>query len=564
MSKKSTATLEDQRKAASFVSQLKDAVRIKSGETYDSASGAEVLSQLQSRSGSSMPDALAAIVDGAKPEERGEMVGMILDSCAAYERRNGRAPTGDVLQNAFAAGASLLPDVRKSLGAPVTMDSANNAHHDQISLRPNAPIIGTTMAIVCAVPFAYYAPVDAGGNEGRIIILNHAAENAAGEYAVNESIDGVNSGDVLMSSERTIALVASANMNGQFRAGQTDLETADVASPTIAVLRGRTIVFVNGLPVARENVGNAYASTATSALQGQIEIEGVTYVLGGTINPTTGAINVTSAPALPALTPVHATAYLDFERGQELLAARVTTTATVYSVYASADRGIIRASVDSQTQFEAEIGYSPLVESSAAARTQYYNERHYRALRKMYRVGKYNGITGNFDFDWTNQGLQKERAQIWRDFSAILFAVSQAMANRTIGSSIAYGYVPKGVATQLKGLPREFFEPSGIGEQPGMYRVGRLFGQVEIYYCPKLLAESPDGKSGEMLFIGRNEQAARSPIIIGDAVAPAFKPLGTADDMKEGYGFYSRGFLDNNPHLESQLAAALITYENLY
>lgn len=561
MSAKKIATLEDQRKAAKFVTQLKNAKA--DGLSLDSAGGAESIAEICSKPGITLPAPLAAMIDQAPASERGPMIDMVLDSVAAYERRHGHAPSGDVLLNAFAAGHSLLPDVRARMGAnDVTLDSASNAHHDQISLRPNAPIIGTTLAIACAVPFAYYAPVDEGGNEGRIVILEHGAETAMGEYSAGETLDGVNSGDLFLSSERTIALAPSAAMNGQFRAGQTDQETADPATPAVAVLRGRTMVFVGGLAVAKEV--SATGAAATSQLVGSVDINGTTYTLGGTVTPATGAIQVTSAPALPAGTIVHAISYIDFEKNQESLAGRVTTTATPYAVFAAADRGIIRASIDSVSQFQAEIGYSPLVESSAAARTQYYNERHYRALRRLYRVAKNNGLTAPFNFDWANQGLQKTRAQIWLDFAAVLFALSQKMSEVTVGSSIGFGYVSRSVATQFKSLPSEIFKSSGLPEQPGMYRVGRLFDQVEVYYCPKLVAESANGATGEMLFVGKNPQGARAPIIIGDAVAPAFEALGTADDMKKGYGFYARGFTENNPHQASALAAAIISFTGLF
>lgn len=557
---KNTATREDQRQASKFVAGLA-AARAEGTVTFDSASGAEKLAEIQSKPGIEMPKGLQLMIDAAPDKERGAMINLVMDSVSAYEKRHGHTPSGDVLLNAFSAGATLLPDVRARLGQNLVMDSATNAHHDQISLRPNSPIMGSTMAIVCAVPFAYYAPVDEGGNEGRIIILEHSAERPMGEYAANESLDGINSGDLFMSSERTVAVEPAANMPGQFRAGQTDQETPDPTTPEVAVLRGRTIVFVGGLPVAKEVTATG---AGASTIAGQVRINNTDYNIGGNVNPNTGAFQITSAPALPAGTAVHVVGFIDFERGQELLAGRVTTTATPYSVFASPDRGIIRASIDSVAQFQAEIGYSPLVESSAAARTQYYNERHYRALRRLYRVAKNNGLVEEFDFDWENQGLQKSRWQIWLDFAAVLFKLSQRMSEVTVGSSIGFGYVSKSVATQFKSLPPDIFKSSGLPEQPGMYRVGRLFDQVEIYYDPKLVDESPDGKTGEMLFIGKNAQGARAPMVIGDAIAPAFRPLGTADDMKEGYGFFAKGFTENNPHTPSALGAAIITFKNLF
>lgn len=561
MTKAANATLEDQRKAANYVSTLK--TETCKGGTFDSAAASEMLSGDTNR-GAAMPEALAIVLDSMRKDQHATAIKLVLDSCAEYERRHGSAPTGDKLHNAFHAGSTLTIDRRAALNAPIsalTFDDATSQHHDQISIRPNAPIIGTTMAIATAIPFAFYAPVDAASNEGRLVILSHQAEAAMGSYDRNETLDGINSGDTFVSSARVVKLVPGAAMNGQFRAGQTDHETPDPASPAVAILRGRCRVYVNGRPVAKEVDANG--SAATSAVSGSATIGGTTYAIGGTVSPLTGAIALTSNPALPGTEEVHIEGFVDFENSQEGLSARFMTVSQTLPIFANPDRAIIRVSKDSETQFESEIGYSPLVEGSNAARVQYYNERFYRALFKAYRIGKKANFS-TFDFAWATQGLQKTRSQIWGDFNAVLGAASQQMANDTLGSGIAFGFVSKSVAIQMAGLPAEIFTPSGLTPQAGIWRVGRLFGYVDIYYVPKVVAETADGAAGEMLFIGKNDQPARAPLVVGDAIAPAFTPLGIGDDQKKGYGFYARGFVETNPHAESHLACAVIAYTNLF
>lgn len=571
MKKAANATLEDQRQAAVFVNALKSEA-VKNG-TFDSAAAGEFVSTAVNQSGASVikiPEQLAVVLDSVSEEERPEAIHMLMDSVGEYERRHGRAPTGDILLNAMHAGMTLDHATRKKLGAP-SFDSATSAHHDQISIRPNAPIIGTTMAIATAIPFAFYAPVDAASNEGRLVILSHQAENAMGQYAKNASLDGIASGDSFMSSARVQSAAPSAAMSFQLRAGQTDATTPDAASVAVAILRGRSRVYVNGRPVAREVDPNS--SAATSAVSGSVTLGTTTYAIGGTVTPATGAASITSSPALPATfvdvygatqnVTVHLEGFIDFENSQEGLTARIMTLSQTLPIFANPDRGIIRVSMDSQSQFEAEIGYSPLVEGSAAARTQYYNERFYRALRKAYRVGLTNNNRA-FDFAWATQGQQKTRSQIWGDFNAVLGVSSQQMAYDTVGSGIAFGFVSKSVATQMQGLPSEIFQSSGLTPQAGIWRVGKLFGYVDIYSIPKVVGENASGSVGTMLFIGRNDQPARAPIVVGDAIAPAFTPLGVLDDMKQGYGFYARGFVESNPHAESNLGCAVISYTNLF
>ncbi|MEJ7808177.1 MAG: hypothetical protein WKG03_19920, partial [Telluria sp.] len=123
--------------------------------------------------------------------------------------------------------------------------------------------------------------------------------------------------------------------------------------------------------------------------------------------------------------------------------------------------------------------------------------------------------------------------------------------------------VTRNVAAQFQSMPPELFQPSGITARPGIYRVGRLFGLYDVYYTPKVLAETGGGATAEILCVGRSSQTARCPIIFGDASAPVFEPLGTGTDMLSGYGFNARSFTTVNPHAASAKGCALITVSNL-
>lgn len=557
-------TLADQRRVAKFTANLRSAAKSSSG-TLDSAAAEDYVQTALSRPGNvPVPEVLATILDETPDSDRKHVISNFLDGANEYERKHGRAPSGDLLQYALHMGHSLLPSKRKSLHLShtldATLDSATSDHHDQLSLHPNAPAIGIITSLAQGIPFAGYVSADMKSNEGRLIILSHNAENDAGQMRAGGSLDGVPSGDVFMTSERSIKLTPGATMAGTFRALMTDDETVDGASAAIKVLRGRTYVTVNGKLAARE----IESSVGAAQIAGSCVIAGTTYALGGTVNPTTGAFSITSSPALPGGALPHIVGFIDFEAGQSDLTARFSTKAEVFKIFATPVRGIVRASIDSVSQFEAEVGMSPLTMTSEAARTQFMNERHYLALRKAYRVAQSNGNVETFNFDWTNTSQQKTRSLVWLDFLATLGITGQRMAEETKDHGVTHLYVPRNVSAQFQYLPRDMFTPSGITERAGIYRVGRFMDKADVYYSPKVVSQTSDNKGATILAIGTSSSAARNPIIVSDAIAPSFSPLSTGNDMNAGYGFYARTYTETNPHDLSAVGVALITVTNLF
>lgn len=555
------ASLESQRQAESFIEAVKGTAA--KGATFDDAAAAEMIEESLSRNaGVKVPEHLKAIFDDASDDQRNSVMADVMKGVNAYERRHGKKPSGDVLMNAFQTGYSLLNRVRGKHG--LSMDSATNAAHDPISLHPNAPQIGTMTAIAEAVPFAGYQPANMDSNEARIIIVSNQSGSATGQYPLNNSLDGAASGDIFMRSERVQKVAAGAIMTGQFRFGQLTRDTQDPASVAAKVIRGRTAVYVNGIKRASDQ-NDAYGTAATSTISGpSFTLNGVSYQLGGTATPSTGAFSVTSTPALPVGAQVRVVGYINFEDGQELLAARFNVLASQFSVFATPNRAIVTASVDSASQFQRETGYSPIEYASSAMRAQFYNERHYTALDKLYEVAANNGNVDTFDFSAATVLAQKTRPQRWDDFAPVLHGRSQRMAIDTAEHGITHMYVPENVASDLHGLDASRFTPSGIAHRPGIYRIGRLASGIECYYSPKVVAQSADRKSATVLCIGTSPMSGRNPIVIGDAVAPMVTPKAMVEDMKSGYLFYARDFVEVNPHAPSALGAALINVTNLY
>ncbi len=514
------------------------------GMRLDSAAAAaEVIQNAKNSAGFKMPGTIDELLGKAPEDDADKIVKAIFDGANAFEREHGFTPTGDLLLSAVHQARTLY-------------DSANNTHHDQLSLHPNAPLVAILGTLAEACPFAGYLPADAGSNEARLIIVSHRAGSDWGDYSADDLIDGVGLGGEYISSARTKVL-AAPNDNANYKFNFT--YQANGGNP-LPLLRGRTVIYVNGY-IAAVETGNASLSQATVSFAGTIKLAGTDYPLSGTIKPDSGEVVVTPQTALPNGSVVSVEAFVDYEK-EGVSSPVLKINASTFSLFASSARAIFQATPEARTQFAQEVGVDASSEALLAIRGQYAMERHYNALKKARQLAKFVN-TETFDFDYALQIQQKVRAQIWQDFQSVCGIVDQRMAILTAEHGATHMYVTASVMAQFLSMPSDLFVPSGITAKPGIYRVGRLFGKYEVYYTPKGLNESADGKTAEILLVGRSSQTARCPIIMGDAAAPEFLPLGISTSQKQGYGFNSRGFTSVNPHQLSANGVALITVINM-
>jgi hypothetical protein len=535
-------TLKDQKDMQVFVAKAAEAGTSSATTLFDSAAASAAAFD-SVKNESSTPSIVTELLGNLKTEDEAAAVRAIMDGAQAYTREHGFMPSGDVLLSAVHQAMAYF-------------DAASNTHHDQISLFPNAPIVAIMGAMAEATPFAGYLPADRGSNEARLIIVNHQAGSNWGDYSQGGIMDGIAAGGDYISSARTKELAAPNDT--------TNYKFAFTAQPAggaaLKLLRGRTIVYINGL-VAMQEVNNGSSSAATVQLGGSVTLGGTEYTLGGTVKPALGEVVVTPGAALPAGTVVSAEVFVDYEADPSVT-PRMAVGTSSFAMFASPFRTIYQITPEARSQFANEVGVDPGAEAMLAVRGQYATERHYNALKRAKAIGKYANAAA-FDFGYATQIQQKTRAQIWQDFASVLGVVSQQMAEDTADHGITHLYVTKSVAAQFRSMPPELFQPSGITDRPGIFRIGRLFGLYDVYYTPKVLAEGGGGATAEILAIGRSSQTARCPIIFGDASAPVFEPLGTGTDLQSGYGFHARSFTATNPHAQSAKGCALITVSNL-
>ena len=533
----------------SFFDNMQAEVKEKGGATFDSAVSASILGNEKNV----IPDRLQSVLSVLKnDQDQIRVLDAVAHGMSAYQREHGVAPTADVLMAALDQGFNAAHDYDGKTGRWTLDGVSTTLHHDQISMQPNRIVVAITSAIAEAVPFATYLPTDIGSNEARLGIISHIAGSAFGGYALSEGMDGVNVGKPYLSAERRIALALDGtrvNGTGQF--------TTIIGGGTgVNVLRGRTLVFVNGFLAASE-AANSNSGPVSSPIAGSILLGATTHAISGTVNVDTGAVALAFNPALPVGTVVEAEGFIDYEK-QPTLAPELVTQVDTFQLFATPWRATARQTIDSRTQANNELGLDLQSETLISVRNQFAMERHYSALNKLARLAANSQF--NFNFDWTAQKSDKTRAQIWQDFTAILGVADQQMAENTMDTGITHLYVGQNVAAQMMSLPRDVFEPSGLVARPGIFRIGRLFGRFEVYYVPsgKIVGMSDSASASTILAIGRSNQVARCPIVMGDAVAPTYLPLAMGQDMRYGNAFYARNFTSVNPHMPSARSAALI------
>ena len=543
---------------AQFVDSLKD--NATKGGTFDSAAAADFLATATSQNtGVKVPDTLQTVLDEAKGDDAAALVTRaVLDGVSVYEAQHGTPAPADVIELALHSAYATTDAARRKF----SLDSATSAHHDQISLQPNRAVVAILAALGEAIPFAHYLPADIGSNEARLAIMTHQAGNTFGSYAQGALLDGVDSGDAYISSSRVhTSMPAAAGettpgaVAGKITAIQATADTCDQDAAALKLLRGRSIVYVDGRVAAREVDS---AGSGNSAVSGTIIVAGTSYAIGGTINTDTGVYALTTTPALPATVPVVVEGFIDFERAPELTPTIISAVNT-FSLFAKPWRVTTHQTIDSRTQMANELGLDPYSESVIAIQAQFANERHYDVLRKGVRLAALN--TATFDFGAAQAHVDSGRFGVWPELAYPLSVVSQKMAEDTMNHGVTHLYVTKRVAAQFLGLPSNLFQPSGIAPRPGIYRLGRLFGQYDVYYTPKGLNET--ATSAQILAVGRATDVTRNPVVLGDAVPPTVIPLAVNADLRQGAGFYARNFTAVNPHDPSARGFALINVTNM-
>lgn len=542
-------------KYADFAENLKKASH-KEGAVFDSAEAVDFVEGSIAQAGSNVPYAVQAVFDDASSaEDKANIVNAFERGCAAYEAKHGCSVPPDVIESAFHQAYSTTLGARSQYRLDAVADSN---HSDPLSLQPNRAVVAIMTTIAEAIPFAHYLPADIGSNEAKLAIVTHQAGSAIGGYAKNGSLDGVFSGESYISTARCHTVFPTegeGKIEGKITIAQTDRDHCNQGIEGARLLRGRAVVYVNGIVAATEIPSGGAGQAPVS---GKVELNGVEYAIGGTIDPDKGVFALTSTPALPHTVPVTVEGFLDVEADPSLVPTVITSVET-YKLYANPWRVNTWQSIDTRTQMSNELGLDPYSESIMAIQSQFANERHYDALAKGIRMAQ--NMQATFDYSEARKYQDASRGEVWRDASSPLRLLDQRMAEATWTHGITHLYVGQKVLSQILAMGPDFFVPSGLTTRPGIFRVGKLFGAYDVYYTPKILGSTEN--SEQILCVGRAPDVARNPIVLGDAVAPTVMPLAINGDLRQGAGFYARNFTCVNPHRPSAYGFALLNVTNL-
>ena len=556
------------REVQAFADGLK-ATAISESGTFDSVAANDFIAQSVSRGSTKIPEKLQILFEDMDAKGQAIVLDAITTGMQQYELETGQEAPADIIHQAIHSAWSVSSDARKKNRANLILDSATSLHSENMAYQPNRAVVAIMSIFAEPIPWAMYLPADIGSREAIVAIMQHQSGGVPyGQYAASQIMDGINSGMQYITSSRihactigTTTGVTNGLVTGKLTAVQLTDETCDGSAAGMKLLRGRSVVYVNGQYAATEV---SSSGSGTSSVSGQCTIAGTVYAISGTINTDTGDIALATSPNIPLTAHVVVEGFIDYERDASITPYLISAVNT-YKYFAKPFRVLTALTVDSGHQMRNELGLDPYAESIMAIQQQQANERHYEAIAKCRRIANDNPNSLTFDFQWQAQSQQKIRAQIMLDLASVLGSVSQQMAEDTFNHGVTHLYVGKFVAAMMRGLPAELFIPSGIVARPSIYRVGTLFGAYEVYYNPRIQEPVVSGHlSSTILAVGRATDVTRNPVIIGDAVAPQMVTLmNTVPDMNQNMGFYACGFSATNQNPYCGMGAAVIPVINI-
>ena len=530
-------------------------------DTMDSVAGAEIVAGSGYQAAAKLAEALPAVKRGSGEFTGGQVVAQaVLDGVQEFERRNGFSPNGGVihtaLQSAFGLFGADQAAVIQGSGLASFDSAAVLAGASTGSMVTNAAQLAIFTSIASAIPFGGYVPMDKGMS-GKLIIGGHRAGSKTGSYDVGSRLNGVDGGKVFMSNLRTVK--AESGDQTTFNA---TVKYADGDSAGCRIVPNTAKVFVNGLIACQAAVNIDRASTRDLRLAGgtTLKVSGANkeYGITATINIETGVATITASPALPAGSEVHFEAGVDYENAaMKDKRPVVEAYASAYDIVAHTHSGIYRVTAEADTQWRVELGQSYEMQATLALRNQSSNERHFKAVHDMYRIGK--GRKYEYDLKADSRLGDRSRSSLFEDAFITIAQADQDMVEATGEFGIGVLYVGSKGKAYLSSLPEPTFIPSGIRGGAGIHRFGTLKG-IPVYYIPKTLTESADGF--EMLAIGRSDQIGFNPYIIGDVTGAVIERVPQAFDLTKGATYFHSMVNQVNPNQQIASAAAVITFKN--
>lgn len=463
-----------------------------------------------------------------------QLAQLLKKATSQFERYHGNKPNGGILEQTL----------RNTRNMFYKYDEESAVLDDALTVQSSAPLVANRAAVGILsglvgdyMPHAGNIPMTDGA-QGKIIVVSTQAATTTGAYKLGDDLTGVNAGKTLMSARRELKIESTGGGNYTFKTLYANDPSAGSDSP---VQPHSFELCIAGFPVAR-TVSNSN-NGATVSIVGSANVMNQEFKITGELTVVSGQGTVTITPEPNGL-DVSGSVVLNFEHANmKGMLPAIQIAAKPFDFFAYPQSGTFHVTQNAKAQFLHEVRLDPHSEALSRLRHQASLERWNESLQALNKIG--SNYIEVIDLNSSSRQNYRSRKDMWRD---VLFVISQAdvnMATRTNTSGIGVIYVGAKCAGELLALSDDLFKPSGLRHSNTIYRLGRLADKYEVYHVPNLVNETTN--SVEMLVVGKSEQVALNPYIVGQVVAPTFLDLKTDNDLKEGAGYFSLGAGAVNP-----------------
>lgn len=558
-------TPQVQSATANYLSHAMQQVGVQENQgraTFDSAKVNDALR------GSDVPEIIACVMDslpeqvtfgGGRTKETAQMVmDAVASSCIQYKKEHGRPAPDWVMDSAMRQAAAIASsDYALKLGLDkyaqhsAVMDEAGSVSGG--AMRIGQVLVAITQSYAENIPFAGSVAMGAG-LEGRLFNVGHVAGNNVGAYSQGDKLDGLAAGKPFMQSKRLVdATEATGEYTGTIKHHVGDAAGCPIRSDTVAV-------HVNGLLVAASNPSAKRGQSVSVA--DNFKLPGLSTAYSVTLtclDPSTGVLKAVFTPTLPSGTAVMLAADVDYESSTMMGAFKrpiVEVVADFKSIRGHYISGRYKQTQEAKQQWGTDVGLDSTSLGSLALRNQSGAERHNMATKLMYQVGR--GYQTTFNLNWDARLNERSISSVMGDLTFVMSEADTAMIARTQLSSIGVIYVGQGGVPFFDSMPPEVFQSSHVTRRAGVYRLGTFLGRYEVYYSPIDELNTPNANGFQMLCIGRSNQVAANPFIVGDALGAQLLPQAINADGEQGAFFFQALGDSVNPWIDFASAAALI------
>ena len=510
------------------------------------------------------PKGVAAVFDGIE-------VGVNL-----YRKNNGGDyPSEAVVMSAIGAALNGFTELSNDDESKRQFDKLSFDHHEALSVVPAAIQVTILNGIANSLPIVAMLPNPTGSNEVPLLYGNTTANIRMGVMNKGDAIDGEYAGMPYAENRHTVIMTKKAAVfEVPAHVGYIPRKDSngavvfdiDVKSKPAPILGGRSVILVKGTPVANTQNRNHNTKSGTNAFQalGKINIDGNIYLVKtGVEDLDNHAISVefdaSTGFTVPGEDDVEVQFIFDYERKDAngnliLTPPGLEIDFNPFSVFSSASRMHLSASIDSITQMQNELGLTWNAAVLAYMQRKYQLEQTARLLREA-RNACLRQKNRTIQIDLNKDGIHFNSVE--GKLSAAKGSMSKGklklakQINRAVGA-VDY-FVGDAGAIYFNSLGAYEYTSTGLsfGENFSIYRIGTLNDGTNVYYVPSALGVFNDtnvaATTAEVLSLPRPTTPETAPFV-GTVSVPLTVINANPLMFEDQVGIYVRDCAERNPN----------------